>query len=956
MTEISSVLRPWREVVQPHEDVIQRNFDPAEFAADLYSVSQGRGPAEYVQPVDFFERTFLTSGLTRLLSDALKRVTGQGGHSVIDLQTTFGGGKTHSMIALYHLFSGLPIAKLPSEVVSLVSSETSEVPQVRRAVIVGTELRAGEPYVKDDGTEVGTMWGEIAWQLGGADAAAAFAIVAEADRSRTNPADRLRELMEMCAPCVILIDEWVAYARQLFTDDGLRGGTFDTHFTFAQSLMQAVKATKGAFLAVSVPSSDASGEPQPGSEHEVGGAGGREALRRIRSALGRLESSWRSATPEESFEIVRRRLFQPIPSDRIADRDAVVDAFRRFYSTNSAELPSECSNPGYADEMQRAYPIHPELFARLYGDWATLERFQRTRGVLRFIAQMVKEQWVSGSRAPLILPGDLPLDSADVVNEVARSLDEETAWRTVISTEVDGEGSLPDAIDNQFANLGAHRAAHRVARTVFIGTAPRVDSPNRGVDISRIRLGCALPGEQLAVYGDALGRLTERGTYFYAGTGRYWFGLEPGVTRLARQKADELLADRHEIDDEIVRRLRRFTERGRAGGFAGVHLVTRDEVGINDEATCRLVIIGHDRPHVLRSEQSAARQVAGEVLEMSGRQPRTYKNMLVFLVADQRRVDDLVRTVADHLAWKFVSGGHHNLREQQQEQSETRATETDDAVETLLSETYQWLLVPDQRGDPTGPIRWEEVRADGEGSLTSRAFAKLVSAGHLYSAYAPALLRYQLDNDLAALWDRGFVPVQFLWDAYARYPYLHRLRDIDVLRSAIVAAAGSRDVARENVAVASFFDTATGRYVDLERVRTSVVDSDLVVKPEVAADQRAKEEGEAIDRLVSTGSSAMPTAVATGSVNAQGTLALPPEPAKLTRFDGRVRIDPVRMGIDAPRIASEVVSHLAGLDGTNVSVEIYIDAERKEGFPDDVVKIIKENTDALKFGESTFGS
>ncbi|MGH9067031.1 MAG: Swt1 family HEPN domain-containing protein, partial [Acidimicrobiales bacterium] len=305
LTQPAAGLAPWREVIQPHDDVVvQGRFSLAEFAADLHQVSLGEGADEYAAPVAFFERTFLTAGLQDLLGEAVVRLSGRGGPPVVDLQTSFGGGKTHSMIALYHLFSGTALDAFPQEVQDLVRAKgVTGLPEVDRAVLVGTRISPGQGDPKPDGTTVGTLWGELAWQLGGAEG---YAMVAEADRTRTNPGDALRRLLAAHAPCLVLIDEWVAYARQLYADDTLLGGTLDTHISFAQTLTEAARVT-GALVVVSIPASEASGRvgagaspavgspavgspaigsPAAGSDAEIGGHGGREALRRLRGRGG----------------------------------------------------------------------------------------------------------------------------------------------------------------------------------------------------------------------------------------------------------------------------------------------------------------------------------------------------------------------------------------------------------------------------------------------------------------------------------------------------------------------------------------------------------------------------------------------------------------------------------------------------------------------------------------------
>ena len=220
-----SNLKPWREVVTPHADVAKGSYQQAEFAADLWQVYLGEGGDEYRDPVEFFRRTFLTESLKGLLVGALRRLGENAGDPVVQLQTNFGGGKTHSMLALYHLFSGRPMAELPGLEAVQKLSGVSKIPTVKRVVIVGNKISPGNPRTKPDGTVVRTLWGELAWQLGGKEG---YALVAADDEKATSPGDRLHELFNKYGPCLILIDEWVAYARQLHDSKDLPGGDFET--------------------------------------------------------------------------------------------------------------------------------------------------------------------------------------------------------------------------------------------------------------------------------------------------------------------------------------------------------------------------------------------------------------------------------------------------------------------------------------------------------------------------------------------------------------------------------------------------------------------------------------------------------------------------------------------------------------------------------------------------------
>ena len=249
-------LKPWREVVTPHQDVASGRYQQAEFAADLQQASKGDGPAEYRDPVEFFRRTYLTESLKGMLAGAVQRLTGAGGDPVVRLQTNFGGGKTHSMLALYHLCSeNVAPSKLSGVDALMRDAGVSKLPKVNRVVLVGNRISPGNPVTKPDGTVVRTLWGELAYQLGGV---AAYARVARDDEHATSPGDILRELLVEYGPCLILIDEWVAYARQLHDQSDLPAGSFETQFTFAQALTEAAKLAGNCLLVVSLPASDTS--------------------------------------------------------------------------------------------------------------------------------------------------------------------------------------------------------------------------------------------------------------------------------------------------------------------------------------------------------------------------------------------------------------------------------------------------------------------------------------------------------------------------------------------------------------------------------------------------------------------------------------------------------------------------------------------------------------------------
>ena len=367
---------------------------------------------------------------------------------------------------------------------------------------------------------------------------------------------------------------------------------------------------------------------------EVGGQRGREALDRLRNVVGRVESSWRPASAEEGFEIVRRRLFEPLADQaQFKDRDVVARAFADLYRTQHQEFPPECHDADYEKRIKAAYPIHPEIFDRLYTDWSTLVKFQRTRGVLRLMAAVIHSLWEKGDKNPLILPANIPIDDPRVQFELTRYLSDN--WVPIIEKDVDGPSSLPLRLDGEVPNLGKFAACRRVARTIYLGSAPTAAAANRGVEDRRVKLGCVMPGESPAVFGDALRRLAAAATYLYQDGPRYWYSTQPTVTKLAEDRAEQLKRDPDKVVQELDKRLR--ADLRKMGDFKRVHPMPGTSADVPDDLDARLVVLGVDHAYS-KEPDNAAETAAKAIFEMRGTTPRLYRNTLVFLAADKTRL------------------------------------------------------------------------------------------------------------------------------------------------------------------------------------------------------------------------------------------------------------------------------------------------------------------------------
>ena len=916
-------LTPWRDIITPHADVAQGNFEQAEFAADLFEVLSGNAEPEYQDPREFFARTYITQGLQDLLVGAARRLSGGGGDPIIELQTNFGGGKTHSLIALYHLASGVQAKELPG-VGEILAEEGLSLPDdVSRAVVVGQMISPSKPEQVEDGVSLHTLWGRMAYQLGGREA---YELVRADDEAGTNPGAALRTLFQQCGPAVVLIDEWVAYARQL-RDGGdgplLVGGDFDTQFTFAQALTEAAGAVSNVVVLVSIPASDI----------EVGAERGRTALEKLKNVVTRKAAQWQPASPDESFEIVRRRLFDPVPAEMAKVRDGVIRAYSDMYRAQTKEFPSGAGEADYRKRMELSYPIHPELFDRLFDDWSALDKFQRTRGVLRLMALAISQLWQRGDQSLLIMPGNLPMDSGALVSEMKKYLEE--AWDPVIKSDVDGANALPLRIDNANNHFGRLSATRRAARTVYMGSAPRPDG-KRGVDLKSVVLGCVQPGEPIGQFADALRRLSGEATHLYVDGAQYWYSLQPNVTRMAADRAASNYTDNH-ADDEVKVRLGNQRDRG---DFAAVQVFAEGPGDVpDDDDGVRLVVLEPDATHSANDEHSPAVALAQNILDQRHGGPRLNRNLLVFVAASANRLSELRDAARLYLAWRSIVDEHEalDLTPHQKGQAESKTKEVSQQVDSLISETFTQVLTPKQEAG-TSEIEWQTTRATASGDIGARVSKKLAAEEKMIAAYSG--VRVRMDIDRRDLWtEQGDVTLRELREIYARYPHMPRLSSPHVLDSAISAGTASLDWAQETFAYADAHDGST--WVGIQTGQhVNPTPSGLLVHPE-----RLPEPAEPEPR--GEGPKGGPE---TPSPDDHGDSPEAVPTKGSTQFYAQFDLDPVRCIKELGAIAEHISAHL----GPDVELVLEVRATNPEGFNESTQRTVSENASNLGAAASEF--
>lgn len=940
-------LPSWRDVMEPHPDVAEGRYQAAEFAADLSQVSKGEGAYEYRDPVEFFSRTYVTEGMTNLLVESLKRITGKGGEPVIQLKTAFGGGKTHSMLALYHLLhSRVAAADLPNIKPVLEKAGLTELPHARVAVLVGTAMDPAKRKNPPDfpGYTVNTIWGEMGYQLckeaGNLEPYRLY--IRDADRKGVSPgSDNLTAFLNACGPCLVLMDELVAYAKKLYGVDGLPAGSYDNFITFIQEITEAARRSENSLVVASIPE----------SAIEIGGEAGQKALETIEHTFGRMEAVWKPVAAKEGFEVVRRRLFLDCKDP--AARERVCEAFSQLYLQNSADFPPEAKEVAYKERMISCYPIHPEVFDRLYTEWATLERFQRTRGVLRLMAAVIHELWMANDTSALIMPSSLPLDTPAVRDELLRYLPD--TWNSILDKEVDGNDSIPYQKDSNI-RYGQSMACRRVARTIMLGTAPSTAALRnqgiRGMEVTQILLGTVQPGESIANFRDALNTLHGSLTYLYNSPNgnRYWFDTKPTLRKTAEDRASQFAAT--DVEAEIETRLKHIRKEE---PFQGIHTCPTSSNDVPDEKKARLVILRPTEVYVKNSQSCQAMASIKDIFNNRGTFPRIYRNMLAFVAPDRNKLGALQQEVRRYLAWETIQNDKDslNLDQNQLKEVQLNLKRSDNTVAARLKETYCWLIVP--YIDPfidMKEIQWETYDlGGGTDSIVEKAAAEMVKNEQIISKWAPALLQMALDD---YLWKNvNHLSVQQLWDYLAQYCYLPRLTDFSVLEGAIREGVAST----EFFAIAAAYDEAENRFKDLKLGESifTVHPSDLLVKLEVAQKQLEEDRRKAAEEAEGRGGEVPGIPAGNG-----GGDFVPPTPGgqvheddnhkqpQNTHFYMSTTLDNVRVNKEVNTYVQEILQHLQNVEGANMEITLTVEVNAPKGIPASTVRTVSENCVTLK--------
>lgn len=775
----------WWEVAKPHKDFQQANFDESLFAADLGYVVQGVGAKEYVDPDLFFARTYPTRGIRDLVKNTLERVQGRAGDAVIQVQTPFGGGKTHVLVALYHLFNSPKKASAVDWVKEVLEeSKLDAVPKARVIVIDGARMGVG-PAEKEDGATVSTMWGELAWQVGGGPLL--MKTMADADSSRTAPGkDAIDKVLDAAGPCVLLFDEVLGYLTKA-ADTTLKRGTLAIQtIQFFQELSTAVANHPGVAMVFTLPKSEREGPMR--EMRQVQAAITLDAFKEqelhaeLEHRMRRVESVWQPLEGEEIFEVVRRRLFADLGDP--AQHARVAEAYWQAYERHRDTVSSDAHDLDYKRLLEKSYPLHPELVKILYHKWSSLDGFQRTRGVLRFLGMVVADCWRRKTEAPLIHPSQVNLGNDRIRPEIVRLL-RQGNFEPVIASDIAGPSAKAPALDVGSEDvLGSVGPATGTATAVFMHSFGGAGGERRGATEPELQLATLLPGLSPAVVGAVLPKLSKRLWYFHAEADYYRFDSNPNLIRIIDGQEEALAADREGRVDQLVEgTLQQVVGRGifRAYIWPKAH---RD---VDDSPTLSLAVMRDDLVAAGGTRwQDMSRAEVEEWWKRHGNGPRKYQNALVFLVADETERDNMRSAARRFLACQAVradSSTYNQLTDNQKEQLDEMIREARDGLPRAVASAYRHIAYPAKDG--LKAVDFGARAYTGSENLQTRVQEKLMEPGveKLVERVDPQLL---VTNRLEVWPDRDApLNLKQLAEWFPQYPYLPMLVNDQALKETV---------------------------------------------------------------------------------------------------------------------------------------------------------------------------
>ena len=673
------------ETCRPRDDVLSGAIADADFAADLAAVITGRGSDQYGHPIRFFADTYPTRGLKNLLANVCRRLSGAGGEvaAIFRLDTAYGGGKTHGLIALAHAaksLSGVP------NISEFLDPNLLPSGPVRIAAFDGENADPANGRAMGDGVLAYTPWGEIAYELAGKEG---YERIRRSDETGIAPgAETLRELFGG-EPTLILLDELSVYLRKVWRLDDARAQLT----AFLTSLFKAIEGAPQAALVYTLAigkdgsTSDAyTKENQYIAEH----------IAEAESVSARKATLLNPTEEDETVQVLRRRLFEHIDEAAIGN---VVEAYRGRWAAHRESLSNEASHPETVDTFRASYPLHPEVLETLTGKTATLANFQRVRGMLRLLARTIAHLWnekpgdATAIHVHHINPGYEPIRQ-EIVTRLGQN-----AYVPAISNDIaGGDGkALAEEIDER-DHVGLPPYASYSARTIFLHTLA-FNEPLRGISPEDLRYSVLSPATDMSFIEQARKKFVADSAYLDDRPGaetRMRFLAEANLRQIIRR--EERHVDAGEARAQLDDRIKKIFGGNRTFDmipFASGPFDVADEVG---DGRPKLALLHYDALTVGTAVEVVPELIASiyERKGAEGKALRSLRNHVVFLVPDDAHKDEMQRRMRERLALQELQKPERllDLAEHQQEKVRELERKSEQDVAIAIQLCYRHLLYP----------------------------------------------------------------------------------------------------------------------------------------------------------------------------------------------------------------------------------------------------------------------
>ncbi len=685
----NTVIKPWVESVILHPDVLSPDFSEDIFALDLGPLADGNPqvPSVYRDPEHFFRSSYLTNGLRLLLQDVLSRLEGGAGSRVLKLVTPFGGGKSHTLAALYHAARNRSALDVIPEGKALPKPG-----KARTAVFDGQFFSAvGGKEMPGTKLKAKTIWGWIAWSLG---KEAGYELMRAADEAQVAPGgDDITNLLGD-EPNLILLDEVLEY---LISAGGINiGGTTlrDETISFVKRLTTAVGVCPKTALVFSLQSSK-----RESLEHI-------NLLQTLDHMAARKDQRREPVEGNEVLCVIQRRLLAKMPNE--ADSTPAATAFqsdvtgmRRAYAKTPAEQ-QQADQEGIElrNRMRAAYPFHPALIDLMRERWAAIPDFQRTRGALRFLAVCLRSAHTAGTSRAVLGPGEVPIHDPAVRLAFFKEVGQQSDFQAVLEHDLIGSNARARRIDERRAKEvpaeAIKRPAMRVATAILMYSfgGLRRDGEKEtemlppGITQADLLSVCVGPDIDSNTVIACLKELKDNCLYLHFDGVRYCFKKDPNVTLLVEQEAEAVARDEGVVRDKIKEMLE-----ARLAGH-NVELWPANSGAVPDKQPYFLVAY---MPLEFAAKPKEDRQAAAkDIFENYGDKPRLFRNGLTLAVPTSDQIEGLRRAVRYMLSIERVKTKpkQYNLTDEQKGQLREREATEKAAAESAFLKLYTEVWLP----------------------------------------------------------------------------------------------------------------------------------------------------------------------------------------------------------------------------------------------------------------------